>query len=102
MDHICDRSIYSRPYLPWCLYCDVDYDVIGKLEDFDEDMAYIAEKLNITEKLGLLHHIQHKSPEKAHSSRRNKRDKYMSQLSQKMVRALYKLYEIDFEMFDYK
>jgi len=79
----CDIEHHVRPYLPWCLYCDVDYDVIGKLEDFDEDMAYIAEKLNITEKLGLLHHIQHKSPEKAHISKRKKRDEYMSQLSQK-------------------
>ena len=84
-----------------CLYCDVDYDVIGKLEYFDEDMDYIAEKLNITEKLRLLHHIQHKTPERGHSSRRQKRDKYMSQLSQGMVQALHQLYEIDFLMFDY-
>ena len=87
-----------------CLYCDVDYDVIGKLEDFDEDVAYIAEKQNLTEHLGLLNYVQHKTWEKRKKSesKREKRDKYMSQLSQEMVSDLYELYKIDFEMFGYE
>ena len=87
-----------------CLYCDVDYNVIGKLEDFDEDVAYIAEKQNITEHLGLLKYVQHKTWEKRKDaqSKREKRDKYMSQLSQEMVSDLFELYKIDFEMFGYE
>ena len=83
------------------MYCDVDFDVIGKLEDFDEDVAYIATKLNLTEQLGLLNYVQHKTPEKVHSSGTEKRDEYMSQLSPQMVQDLYELYKIDFDMFSY-
>ena len=97
--------LHSRPYLPQCLYCDVDFDVIGKLEDFEEDVAYIAEKRNLTEHLRLLNHVQQPkdqwNQEKGERSRKEKRDKYMSQLSPKMVQDLYELYKIDFEMFDY-
>ena len=139
----------SRPYLPKCHYCDVDFDVIGKLEDFEEDVAYIAKKTNLTDHFRLLNHVQNKSPEKndlsgiekkqviptlgiinsistislgqktslnafsgpgyARNVQNNvqrryyleKRDKYMSQLSPELVRDLYDLYKIDFEMFGY-
>lgn len=93
--------LHSRPYLPVCLYCDVDFDVIGKLEDFDADVAYIAEKRNLTQHLRLLNHVQHKNTEKGDASRKERRDKYMSKLSWEMVRDLYELYKIDFEMFGY-
>ena len=55
----------SRPFLSKCHYCDIDFDVIGKLEDFEEDVAYIAMKRNLTEHLGLLNHVQNENPEKA-------------------------------------
>ena len=101
--------LHSRPYLPQCLYCDVDFDVIGKLEEFDDDVAYIAVKRNLTEHLRLLNHVQqpkdqwtHKqTQEKGDGSRIEKRDNYMSQLSPEMVQDLYELYKIDFEMFSY-
>ena len=97
--------LHSRPYLPRCLYCDVDFDVIGKLEDFDEDVAYIAEKRNLTEHLGLLNHVQQPkdqwTKENGERSRIEKRDKYMSQLSPEMVQDLHEIYKIDFEMFGY-
>ena len=94
-------SPYSRPYLPKCHYCDIDFDVIGKLEDFEEDVAYIAEKVNLTEHLRLMNHVQNKNPEKGEESRRERRDKFMSQLNPETVRDLYELYKIDFEMFGY-
>ena len=95
------KVLHFRPYLPQCLYCDVDFDVIGKLEDFNEDVAYIATKLNLTEQLGLLNYIQHKTPGNGDKSRRERRDYYMSKLSTQMVQDLYELYKIDFEMFSY-
>ena len=79
----------------------MDFDVIGKLEDFDEDVAYIATKLNLTEQLGILNYVQHKTPKKVHSSAKEKRDEYLSQLSPQMVQDLYELYKIDFDMFSY-
>ena len=75
--------------------------MIGKLEEFEEDVTYIAIKLNLTEQLGLLNYVQHKTPEKVHSSGKEKRDEYLSQLSPQMVQDLYELYQIDFDMFSY-
>ena len=92
----------SRPYLPKCHYCDVDFDVIGKIEDFEEDVAYIAKKRNLTDRLGLMNHVQNENPEKNKMSKRERREKYMSQLSLEMVQDLYELYKIDFEMFGYE
>ena len=91
---------HFRPYHSKCLYCEVDYDVIGKLEDYNEDVMYIAVKQNITEHLQRLNVIQNKSP-RTHASQRDRIKKYMSQLSPKMIHQLKKLYKIDFEMFDY-
>ena len=110
--------LLSRPYLPECLYCDIDFDVIGKLEDFHDDVAYIAERRNLTDHLRLLNHVQQPkdqwTQEKGNGSKimfhflsdlrcmhRERREKYMSQLSQEMVQDLYELYKIDFEMFGY-
>ena len=95
------KVLHFRPYLPHCLYCDIDFDVIGKLEDFGEDVAYIATKLNLTEQLGILKHVQHQTPGRGDKSRRERRDYYMSQLSAQMVDDLYELYKFDFIMFGY-
>ena len=93
--------LHFRPYLPVCFYCDIDFDVIGKLEDFEEDVAYIAIKLNVTEQLGVLNYVQHETPGKGKISRKERRDKYMSKLSPKIIQDLYELYKIDFDMFSY-
>jgi len=77
----CKIDRHIRPYLPQCLYCDVDFDVI--------------------EQLGLLNYVQHKTPGNGDKSKRERRDKYISKLSPQMVQDLYELYKIDFEMFSY-
>ena len=65
-------------------------------------MAYIAKKRNLTDRLGLMNHVQNENPEKNKMSKRERREKYMSQLSLEMVQDLYELYKIDFEMFGYE
>lgn len=65
-------------------------------------MAYIAKKCNLTDRLDLMNHVQNESSKKSKVSKRGRRENYMSQLSPEMVRDLYELYRIDFEMFQYE
>ena len=44
----CDINVHWRPYNARCLYCDISYDVIGRMETFDEDVRYIFAKKNLT------------------------------------------------------
>lgn len=97
----CNIDRHIRPYLPNCLYCDINFDFIGKLEDFDEDVTYIAKMQNLTQHLRVLNHVQNSNSKKGDGSREEKMKKYMSQLTPELVRDLYELYKIDFEMFGY-
>ena len=83
------------------MYCDVHYDVIGRLEDFNEDVLYISKKQNITEHLQLMSQVENGNQKRRGKSQRQRIEKYMSQLNAEMVKELYKLYQIDFEMFEY-
>ena len=89
---------FFRPYINQCHYCHVKYDVIGHLEDSFEDTMYIAMKQNLTALL----------PELTKNNRKTKGKKcqdrighYMSQLSTNIRKYLYKLYQLDFELFGY-
>ena len=83
------------------MYCDVHYDVIGRLEDFNEDVLYIFIKQNMTEHLQLMGQVENGNPKRRGESQRRRIEKYMSQLNAEMVEELYQLYQIDFEMFEY-
>lgn len=37
-----------RPFNARCSYCDITYNVIGRVETFDEDLRYILLKQNLT------------------------------------------------------
>jgi len=75
----------------------VTYDVIGKMETFDEDSAYISEhtalELESEEKA-----ILNATPE--HDERRRTL-KYFNTLTQDLKMRLFELYKVDFEMFGY-
>ena len=88
-----------RPYYSNCFYCHIEYDIIGKLEDFSDDVAYIAHKQNLTSLLPELSKANRKS--KGKSSSYNKVERYMSQLSEHHRKNLYELYKLDFELFGY-
>ena len=88
-----------RPYYSNCFYCHVEYDVIGKLEDFSDDIMYIALKQNLTSLLPELSKTNRKT--KGKSSSDNKVEHYMSQLSDGYRKKLFELYKLDFELFGY-
>ena len=90
-----------RPYLNHCFYCDVEYDVIGQLEEYGEDMLYIAMKQNLTSLMKDLTKVKNKTQRKMESSSLRILD-YMSQIPRDAKEKLFKLYKIDLEMFDYE
>ena len=93
--HIC------RPYYNRCDYCNVKYDVIGHLEDSLDDIMYIGTKQNLTTFLPELTKTNRKSKSKGEMSSLDRIEHYMSQLTTQQRRTLYKLYELDFELFGY-
>ena len=46
-------DVHWRPYNARCLYCDIPYNVIGRVETFEEDMKYILLKQNLTHLISL-------------------------------------------------
>ena len=46
-------DVHWRPYNARCAYCDIPYNVIGRLETFDDDIKYILLKQNLTSLLPL-------------------------------------------------
>ena len=58
----CSVNEHWRPYNAICLYCDINYNVIGRVETFEEDVRYIFLKTNLTEMLNISDLHMHKRP----------------------------------------
>ena len=94
-----------------CDYCNIEYDFIGKIEDFEEGIRYIAKAANFTNMLPpeRSKNRLHPSGGKRYSvptriSKEQKKEKvenYFSRLNAKQLERLYNMYKIDFEMFGY-
>merc|ERR1712117_906622 len=94
----CNEHI--RPFNHKCNYCGIEFDVIGHMEDYEEDMLYISTKLNLIPLLQNITQVQNETPGKKASSAKRIKD-YMSLLSPEQRQKLYYFYKIDFEMFEY-
>jgi len=46
-------DVHWRPFNARCLYCDIPYNVIGRVETFEEDVQYILLKQNLTDIISL-------------------------------------------------
>ena len=81
-----------------CYYCTVDYDVIGHMETFREDLAFILHTAGVAR-----HEIDLMLGEKKNQCDRqqDKAKIYMGQLNQEQKEGLYEIYKPDFEMFGY-
>ena len=91
----------SRPLYHRCSYCDIHYDVIGLMEEFNEDFRYIVSKQNVTQLLGKANMTLHSKPKNGSESVTQKISKYFSMLDKSVRSDLYDLYKIDFELFGY-
>ena len=97
-----------QPFHDVCKYCVVQYDFIGRMERFDEDIQYVAERNNFTHILntGKTYHLNaakvHKKVKRTGTLDRNKKvTHYFSQLSKDLLSRVRRHYQIDFEMFGY-
>ena len=89
---VCTCTLFS-------LDCNISYQVIGRKETYEDDVKYILLKQNLTSLIPL-----ESSKKTLHAVPKNvtaKKTDYMAQLSKDQIEGLYKMYQIDFEMFGY-
>ena len=87
-----------RPYASKCSFCDLEYDLIGRMETWRDDLNYIIRKRGLdvlqSENSGTIHHSTKGKTEQTAKG-------YFSKLTQKQGQDLYNMFHMDFEMFDY-
>ena len=86
-----------RPQWSSCPFCAIDFDIIGKLEDYEEDEKFVVEKLNLDLPLGL-----HKNHARGGKSNIEKRNEFLDALPTELTEKILKVYGLDFEMFGYE
>jgi len=91
----CNLDIHWVPMISRCGYCDLQYSAIARLESLAEDLRQIG----VMAGLEFSHVLTH-----SHSSHWNSTSaslQYFSQVPKRDVEELYKLYKIDFDLFQY-
>ena len=86
---------HLRPLWASCPFCAINFDIIGKLENYEADEKFIVEKLNLDIPLGL-----HKNS--GGKSKSEKKTEFFSKIPIELTQGLFKIYELDFEMFRYE
>ena len=90
-----------------CHHCAIPYNIIGRMETFDEDLSYIILKLGLENILPIknvstLSNTNRDSEQHKANEDKNKESlEYFSKLKRSQIEKLYQIYEIDFEMFGY-
>ena len=91
----CKMNHHWKPFITHCKYCSVPFTVIGKLETMKQDLHYISQMAGVEFKQGV---YKHKS---SGGSTADLTRRYFRELDRDVVRQLYQLYQVDFEMFGY-
>ena len=86
------------PYWLHCHLCQLEYDVIGKMETLKEDIDFITERSGLKEVNVTLPWANRKSSSR---DRDSVSLEYFKQLSRSQVVQLYAIFRPDFEMFGY-
>ena len=89
--------LYNFHWVPMylqCRPCQMNYDILGRMESLAEDSKKILSRLGLNNSLAHDHQTQ------GGSSRANLL-KYYSEINPNLMEKLYKLYEMDFILFDY-
>ena len=84
-----------------CWYCDIDYDIIGSMETFADDIKYIICKNNLANDLSLQESLKKSNANNYKKDTKSVNIEYFSQLSKSQVQKLYDIYRMDFELFNY-
>ena len=111
MDHVVKDCKYHpcnehwEPQYMHCDYCDIRYDIIGRVETIEDDLEYIAEVNNFKSDFYRIKDGIHVHPTfKRKSGIKEPAEKikhYFMQLNATQVHNIYHLYKIDFELFGY-
>lgn len=86
-----------QPYETLCYPCIVDYDYVGKYTTMDNDIAYIAEKLNIQQLQFPARNIRYK-----HAPTVNYVDQEYAKIALSDIHQIYENYKSDFAVFNYQ
>ena len=81
-----------------CAPCTIDYDFIGKLESIDTDAKYLLKKWGVDDKVSYLSSLTSRP---TNSSSSSTMDKYFGQLNKDQVTALWDLFKLDYDLFNY-
>ena len=97
----CDGAdVHVRPYYARCAFCDILYEVIGKVETFEEDWRYILKASGL--ELALAGGGDSSSRvENSRPHTDNRTSVYFGQLSREQRDALARIYSLDAELFGY-
>ena len=91
----CKMNLHWKPFIARCKYCSVPYTVIGKLETMKKDLHYISQMAGVEFKQGVSKHTS------SGGSTAELTRKYFRELDRDVVKQLYQVYQLDFEMFGY-
>lgn len=101
----CKVDRHWQPYYVRCAYCQVPYGAVGRLETFDEDAEFVFRSSNLTRTIPVAEASSRRNIARGRAGHRDgggdKVRAYFSRLSREQKLGLYKLYQIDFEMFGY-
>ncbi|XP_011676620.2 carbohydrate sulfotransferase 14 [Strongylocentrotus purpuratus] len=75
--------------------CEIDFDIIGRLEDASDDIPYVLKKIGIWNETDY-----GKGPARKNTDA-ELLERYYSQVPTKLLKELYSIYEPDFHMFGY-
>ena len=100
-----------------CDFCEINYDIIGRVESLEDDLMYIAHRNNFTHLLPEDKNKFHVHPSggnrfspapdlfKSDLMKKNRKTEkiihYFSMLNSSQLKGLYSMYQIDFEIFGY-
>ena len=105
------NNLHWKKFYLRCSYCDFHYSVIGRAETFIEDTKYILLKANLTSNIPLemasfQKHVDYNNSDKKLTHEPNGEPEartleYFKNIDQTVIQKLYKMYKIDFELFNY-
>lgn len=96
-------TFVNRPFSHTCYFCEVSYDMIGTMEEFNEDVEFIGRKMNISELLDHKGTKGNQTPDsiKSGNNQTERITTHFSLLERDVRLKLYDLYKMDFEMLGY-
>ena len=92
-----DFNEHWKSFRDLCNPCTSQYDYIAKMETVNNDMEYLKQKLNLTEK-----HRKNFFPKHKYRSDVDLMKKMFKTIPKQLTRQLYDVYKQDFEMFGYE